>query len=41
MNSFTSMNLLYDEFIVKKCLAEAEGEFEVVYFLMPFQTVTR
>ena len=41
MNSFTSMKSLYDEFIVKKCLAEAEGEFEVVYFLALFQTVTR
>ena len=41
MNSFTSMKSLYDEFIDKKCLTKAEGETNVEYFLIPFQTVTR
>ena len=41
MNSFTSMNSLYDDFITEKYLAEAEGEINVLYFLILFQTVTR
>ncbi len=41
MNTFTSMNSLYDEFITEKRLTEDEGESKVVYFLILSQTVTR